>query len=376
MKVASIVLNNFKHDNRVLKECISLQNHGYEVKVLAYLDEGQKEHDIVSGIEVHRIRLTSKKWSRNRVLQIFKFMEFAIRIVRLYKDFDIYHCNDLNALPIGIIVKLFANRNAKVVYDAHEHETERNGLSGSEKYILKVLERILIRSIDAFITVSKGIADDYKRLYKINPTLVLNCPIYQSNARSNLLRERLKISSESMIFLYQGSITFGRGVESTIEAFKSFSDQAKVIVFLGYGPNLDLVKDAAGTCDNIFYHEAVSMEELIAYTSSADVGLSLIENTCLSYNYSLPNKFFEYIMAGIPIIATDLFEMGRIVRAEKIGYLIENNSANCIKQVIDKISIKDLDSYSEQLKQASLKYCWSNQEEALISTYTSLENTN
>ena len=123
-KIISIVLNNFKNDSRVLKECISLQNAGYDVKVVALHDEGQKEFERIQNIPVHRIKLRSRGWSKNKIIQLFKYFEFIYRVVKEYKDSDIIHCNDLKALPIGVLIKKFYNKNVKIVYDANENYVE------------------------------------------------------------------------------------------------------------------------------------------------------------------------------------------------------------------------------------------------------------
>jgi len=143
IKVTSIVLNNFKNDSRVLKENISLQKAGYDVKVVALHEEPLKEFEEVENIPVHRIKLKSRGWSKNKFVQLFKYFEFIYRVIKQYKNSDIYHCNDLNSLPIGVIIKKFFNKDAKIVYDAHEYETERNGLSGIQKTMTKKLENYL-----------------------------------------------------------------------------------------------------------------------------------------------------------------------------------------------------------------------------------------
>jgi len=92
--VVSIVLNNFTNDSRVLKEAISLQKAGYEVKVIALWEDGLEEYEIIENISVHRIKLKSRSWSKNRLIQIVKYIELIYKLIKGYRDIDIIHCND------------------------------------------------------------------------------------------------------------------------------------------------------------------------------------------------------------------------------------------------------------------------------------------
>lgn len=131
--VTLVVLNNFVNDSRVLKESISLKKNGYDVTVVALHEEGLEEYDNVNGIEVHRIKLRTKNWSNNLFVQLIKYIELLIKIVKQYRHTDYYHSNDLSPLPLAVLIKKLFNKNMFIVYDAHELETERKGLRGFRK---------------------------------------------------------------------------------------------------------------------------------------------------------------------------------------------------------------------------------------------------
>lgn len=105
-KVTSIVLNPYINDSRVIKETQTLRKAGYEVSVVALHDgrEGLAEYEVMDGVAVHRIRLVSKSWSKLPPVQVLKYIEFCVRAICEIKA-DIVHCNDLNALPVGYILK-------------------------------------------------------------------------------------------------------------------------------------------------------------------------------------------------------------------------------------------------------------------------------
>ncbi|QKE28147.1 glycosyltransferase, family 1 [Arcobacter acticola] len=372
-KVISIVLNNFKNDSRVLKENISLQKAGYEVQVVALHEEPLKEFEEVQNILVHRVKLKSRGWSKHKLVQLLKYFEFIYRVVKQYKNSDIIHCNDLNSLPIGVIIKKFFNRDVKIVYDAHEYETELNGLKGIQKKLVKWLEKKLIKYSDKVITVSDAIADEYVKLYDIKkPALVLNTPPYKEIQKKNIFRETSGIGENQTIFLYQGGLSKGRGIEILLEAFKSINNENIVIVFLGYGPLESMIQEVSKEYNNIYFHKAVSPDILLDYTNSADFGISTIEDTCLSYRYCLPNKMFEYLMAELPVIVSNLYEMKRLVELNNIGTVAKENTPDGLKKAIEEAVKLDKEELKINIQQLKTIYNWEEQEKVLLDVYRNL----
>jgi len=372
-KATSIVLNNFKNDSRVLKENISLQKAGYDVQIVALHEEPLKEHEEVQNIPVHRVKLKSRGWSKNKFIQLLKYFEFIYRAVKGYKNSDIVHCNDLNALPIGVIIKKFFNRDAKIVYDAHEYETELNALKGVQKKLVKWLEKSLIKYADKVITVSDAIANEYVKLYGIEkPALVLNTPPYKEIQKKNIFRETLGIKENQTIFLYQGGLSKGRGIEILLETFKSIDNKNAAIVFMGYGPLENFIKETSKEYNNIYFHQAVNPDVLLSYTSSADFGISTIEDTCLSYRYCLPNKMFEYLMSDIPVIVSNLYEMKRVVESNKIGTVAKENTPQGLKIAIEEAVKLDKEELKSNIQKLKTIYNWEVQEKVLLEVYKDL----
>ena len=372
-KVVSIVLNNFKNDSRVLKENISLQNAGYDVIVVALHEEPLKEFDTVQNIPVHRIKLKSRKWSKNKVIQLIKYFEFLYRVVPGYKDSDIVHCNDLNALPVGVLIKIFFNKEVKIVYDAHEYETEIDGLIGIRKSLTKKLEKYLIGYANKVITVSDSIADEYVKLYNIDkPALVLNTPRYKEIVKQDFFRKSLGIDKYKIIFLYQGSLSSGRGIEILIETFTQMDDTKSVIVFMGYGEMEEIIREASEKYESIYFHPAVSPDVLLEYTGSADFGISTIEDSCLSYRYCLPNKMFEYLMADVPIIVSNLPEMKKVIEKYNIGIVAKYNNPKSLIDAIEKATKLDKQKLKKNIEKVKEIYNWEVQEKVLLGVYGEL----
>ena len=372
--VIQLVLNNFQNDSRVLKEAKTLQNNGYDVQVVALHEFPLAEIEVISGIPVHRIKLMSRSWSKHKVIQFFKYLEFIVRVIKGYRKAGIFHCNDLSTLPVGVFIKLFFSRKVKVIYDAHEYETEINGLKGIEKKAIAWLEYQLIKYADKVITVSDSIANEYQRLYNIQkPALVLNTPPFIEVKKQDFFRKELDIRQDQTIFLYQGGLSRGRGVELLVQTFSLMKTDNNVIVFMGYGPLEDEVSHASDQYSTVFFRQAVSPDILLNYTSSADYGISLIEDVCLSYRFCLPNKMFEYLMAGIPVLCSNLVEMRHFVERFKVGVIAAENSVDGILDAVNRSLSMDYERIKSNIVKIRHLYNWEEQEKVLLGIYDDLQ---
>lgn len=294
-------------------------------------------------------------------------MAKCILVVKKEKT-EVVNVHTLALLPLGwLFKKLF---KVKLVYDAHELETEKNGLHGVRQRISKRLEAIFIRYCDLVIVVGERIADWYAETYKIDrPLVVKNAPKRRFLGKKNLFRERLGILPEQKIVLYQGGLSRGRGVQLILDAFKVRPKNDVVAVFMGYGDLADQVKEAAKSHTNIFYLPAVPPDVVLEYTASADIGISLIENTCLSYYYCLPNKLFEYSMAGLPVIVSAMKEMADAVKEFDFGVVLSEYSISAVNEAIDHLADYDLSPYSRNAHQFAIANAWEEQEKVMLEGY-------
>ncbi|AJF07643.1 glycosyltransferase [Geoalkalibacter subterraneus] len=374
-KIANVVLNDFTNDSRVLKISKSLLHFGYDPTVVAMHNIGLSEHDSIQGVKTHRLKLISRPWPKWRPIQILKYVEFVFRAVWRYRNVDIVHCNDLNALPIGVLIKIL-NKNVKIVYDCHEYETEMDGLSGFEKFVKKVMERLFIPFTAKITTVSNSIANEYVKLYKIfKPGLVLNCPAYYEQPKNNIFRDTLGIRSDQVIFLYQGGLKGGRGIELLLESFSGFESDKNVLVCMGYGPLENLIQKKTEQHNTIFFYPAVSPDVLLNYTSSADYGILFYEDTCLNHRYCSPNKIFEYLMAGLPVLTSNLFEMKRLVETEGVGIVAQENTVEGFRKAVEASLKQNYTAIQQNVFAARKKYCWEEQEKVLKGIYSALHKS-
>lgn len=369
-KITNLLFNDFTNDNRVLKISRSLQNNGYEFTLVAtHFDKELPTEEVIEDIKVKRFNV-----GRIKLLPL-NLVLFWVSIVKNFRKEKIFHCNDLYTLPPAYIIKKFFNKEAKIVYDCHEHETEAGVYIGKPviKFFAKVFERVMIREADKVITVSESIANDYVKMYEIEkPSLVLNCPVYKKYPKKDLFRKKFGIGKDKVLFLYQGEYLKGRGVEELVNIFKKIEHQNEklVLILLIYGEKTDIIKEEIKDSKNIYLHEKVSVSEYMEYVSSADWGIFLLENTCKSYNYSLANKLFDYMMASVPVIVSDLKEMGNFVKEYKVGYVIpEAYSSKDTIKLLGKASQEKAEYYQSQLDLVAKKYNWEEQEKVLLKIY-------
>ncbi|GAG09087.1 unnamed protein product, partial [marine sediment metagenome] len=172
------------------------------------------------------------------------------------------------------------------------------------------------------------------------------------------------------LFIFQGSLSEGRGIEMLLNAF-SKNDKKKHVVFMGNGVLENVVKEYENNFSNIHHHPAVKPEKITIYTKSADVGISLTENTCLNHFYSLPNKVFEYILSGLPIIVSDFPDMGKIVDEYKCGWKVPVEE-NAIKAIINTITQDIIYEKRVNALHAKDHFGWHLEEPILLSVYRKL----
>jgi glycosyltransferase involved in cell wall biosynthesis len=380
MNICLLVLNNFTTDARVHKEASTLAAAGHHVYVVALWEHGLAQTEQQSGYTIFRIQLKSRSWKNKLLSPPIKYLEFAWRVWRLSarEPAQIYHANDANTLPAAWFV---ASRNhGKLVYDAHELETGRNFGNSKISWIYRSIwawpEKLFIHKAQAVLTSSMSYATELKRIYQIPlPTIMMNSPNSLNIKRSSRLRDELHIPEGMFICLYQGRISSGRGIEPFFDAIQLLPNAAGVA--LGDGPLLETYRQYVdkGKWQRVYLPGKVPLDELPYYTSSADLGIVSIEDTSLSYHYSLPNKLFEYLHAHIPLIGCNLPEIANIIRSTKTGLVIDSLDSRSIAEAINTILTDPglYDQCKENTINASGIYNWQNESQKLIAVYESLQ---
>ncbi len=312
------------------------------------------------------------------------FLDYHYRSLQVVtqEPADIYHAHDLNVLAVAYHAA--QRHGAKLVYDSHEFYVERNrqySLTRVGKFLLSRFEEFLIRRSDAVITVSDTIAKQLAQRYRVPvPTVILNAPALVRRSSQNSeqsIRLALDIPADYHLLLYSGGITFNRGLEKIIESLHYLTDCH--FVMMGYGSQkyVEQLQNLAvnvGVASRVSLFGPVPSEAVTTYAASADLGIAAIENVCLSYYYCAPNKLFEYISAGLPVIASNFPEMQKIITQYALGCTFDPSQPKDIARAAREVlsNRERLHQMRENTWAASQMYNWENESKKLLALYQTL----
>ena len=291
------------------------------------------------------------------------YAEYNIRLFfyLIFKRFDLVFANDLDTLPAAFFAAKIKNK--PLIYDSHELFSQLPEIVNRPKVqnVWLKIEKYFLPKVKHSITVCQSIADYYKNLYNIDMQVVRNIPYYKYG---KIRAEKFPFTDKKII-LYQGALNVGRGLEWIIEAMKYVDNAALVIV--GAGDVEKQIKQQvidSKLSDKVFFTGQILPKDLARYTASASIGICLLENRGLSYYYALPNRIFDFIHAGVPVLASNFPEMQNIINTYHTGVLIENNDPKYIAEKINNM----FETKFEQsvFEQAAKELCWKNEEKTLI----------
>ena len=395
-----IVWNEFRNDARVLKEAETLQALGHQVTVHALHTPGvtSERETLDSGVRVVRVeRSFMWKWRKRkepvngepaasvgsignislarRTLRIFARLWTHIGLItRMVQSRpDVVHAHDVNTLPTAWLTAVLTH--SPLVYDAHEISTGREGYA-SFRSLVGWIEKHLMPRAAGTITTTQTRAKFFARAYGVPRPLVLqNRPRLSATERSQRIREELQLDQPWPIVLYQGGLQQGRGLERLIEVAAEVKDA--YFVFIGGGRLETDLKGIARTLnikDRVFFIPTVSLQDLEHYTASADIGVQPIENTCLNHFSTDSNKLFEYVQAGLPVVASNLPEIRSVVNEHKLGKLVPAGNNSALAAAINEL-VQDTvkrTMFSDNARLARRALSWEDQEHILTQLYNEI----
>jgi glycosyltransferase involved in cell wall biosynthesis len=359
------------HESRIFKQAMFLsKNCDFEkVILLGIWKKRQSKNELFKdNIYIKRVSLLN---IQNRSILYFYYFIYVFVFILLKRP-RVINIHTLEFLPVLLIAKIF---KINIIYDPHELETEKIGLKSLRKQFSKWLEYLLINKVDHIFVVSENIADWYEKTYKVpRPTVLFNAPRGTHVMKTNYFKDIFFLRDDQIIILYQGGLGTGRGVEILLETFKKNKNDKIVIIFMGYGKFEREIQSASKSYKNIFFHKAVPIDTVLNYTASADVGIALIQNNCLSYNFCMPNKLFDYAMASLPVIVSNVKEMSEFIKKHQMGVVVDDDTVASLNEAIEKLLSMNLSLLKKNAKKAAINNSWEHQEKKMKIIYRKLLN--
>lgn len=357
-KIILTVTTDLNFDQRMQRICLALHQHGFEVLLV-----GRKR--------ANSPKLLEQPYQQKRLGGFFKrgflfYAEYNIRLFffLLFAKFDVVCGIDMDTLTAAYYASKLKSKPC--VYDAHEYFSESPELEGRTKVkrFWQRLENRLIPKVDAIYTVSEGIADIFQHKYKRQIGLVRNMPFYS---------ELETTTEKGNYVLYQGALNVGRGLEALI----SIADKIKMPIYLAGEGDLSaqLRALAKSKGEQVKFLGRVEPKQLKAITQQATLGVNLLEPMGESYRLSLSNKFFDYVMAGIPQVCIAFPSYVALNATHEVAVLVDDLEINHLTQTINNL-IEDHNLQQRLIsncKQAREAWNWEKEQQTLIEIYKQFE---
>lgn len=365
------VTNDLVTDNRVSKVCDFLYLEGFSVTLVG--------RQLKSSLPI-----TGRNYRTKRFNLLFNkgplfYLEYNFRLFfyLFFRKTTILVSNDLDTLLANFLVSKF--KKVKLVYDTHEYFTEVPELVENPKKqkIWLKLENWIFPKLKNVYTVNDSIAKIYSEKYGVSLNVVRNvAPIFKPTEKKS--REQLNLPMDKFILIIQGSgINKRRGAEEAVEAIKNIENS--ILLIIGSGDVLDELKSIVkkeNLKEKVRFLPKMPYSEMMQYTMNADLGLAIDHTDILNHKLALPNKFFDYIQAEIPILATNIIEVRKIIEEHKIGFILDEElTSSSLAEKINQIKTSYSGHINElkiNLQKAKSIENWENELHKLQKIYSNL----
>jgi len=368
-RIIMSVTNDLTTDQRVRKVCETLTGLDYDILLIGRILPDSA--NLNRPYACKRMKLFFNKGA------LF-YAEYNLRLffLLLFSKVDIYHSNDLDTLLANYLASKI--RRKPIVYDSHEYFTGVPEIQNRKlvKNTWKIIEGWIFPKLKHVFTVNQSIADLYKKEYDKDIQILRNIPHKLELTRLKSKAE-LNIPDDKNLIITQGAgINIDRGIEEAVEALQYLDDVCLMII--GNGdviPKLKKMVVKLNLKNSVIFRDRMPYDKMMQYTRHAQLGLTLDKNTNINYKLSLPNKLFDYVHAGTPVLATRLVEVEKVIKKYDIGLFIDKHEPKHIAQQIKRaLNDEKLNSkWTLNLKRAAAELQWENEEKTLIKAYKKIE---
>jgi glycogen synthase len=327
------------------------------------------------------------KWrptiSVGRKVMLFpiKPLGWADALLATAEPADIWHGMWAGSLPA--LGRLRKRHGGRTIYDSRDiylHARDYDRMNRAGRAFFRAIEGRWARAADAVLTTNEAYADILVETLGIpRPSVVMNCPERWTppDPRPDCIRRALSLPATTRVVLYQGNLLTDRGIEQSMDAILEVPDAC--LVLMGYGkrtPEYTRSAEQAPYAGRVFMVPAVTPSELLEWTASSDVLVIAIQPSSLNHRYTTPQKLFEAMAAGVPVVASDLPGIAGVVRESGGGVLCDPTSPGAIaaglRNVLDGDPSERRAMADRALQAAHRRYNWETQVETLLSLYDRL----
>jgi glycosyltransferase involved in cell wall biosynthesis len=346
-KIAVLVSNDLSTDQRVRKICETLLSLNLEPILV-----GRLLPDSLPITRNYQVKRLSLKFNKGPLFY-FNLMQAQYNFLK-GEPIDAVYANDLDTLLTAY--RISKRKGIGVVYDSHEFFTEVPELVNRKfkQKIWRTLEKYLIKKVNAVITVNQSIAKLFEQYYGVSPFIMRNVPMGSTQIKKASLHN-LNLPENKRFLLVQGAgINVNRGVEELILSLNYLPEKYQILI-IGGGDKLNDLKQLSlsqNLSERVIFKPKMPYEQMMQYTQNAYLGFSLDKPESDNYKYSLPNKIFDYLLAKIPFVCSNLIEPGRVVSQTKAGVIVVSVEPKTIAHTILFLD-KNPEKYAVLQKNAS-----------------------
>ncbi|MCC6369775.1 MAG: glycosyltransferase [Bacteroidia bacterium] len=371
-KIALVsVINDLVTDNRVNRNCTALVESGYDVLLTGRALPNSLQIPINWPFKAHRMKLLFKKGPA-----FYLFFNVRLFWFLLFKKADLLFANDLDTLlPNYLVSKI---KGIPLIYDSHELFCEVPELQKTpfKRKIWMRLENWIVPQLKNCITVNQSIAGIFEKQYAIKFVAVRNISEAPKQFVPKLKAELGLPLDKHMVLLQGAGINVDRGAEELIDAM-TYIDNA-VLYIVGGGdvwPVLQSKIEAKQLKDKVILINKIPKSELLHYTFNADLGLSIDKDNNPNYHFSLPNKIFDYLQAGVPILASRLPEIENVINTYGTGDFITNHEPASIAVKIKEMLLPQNQArYRLNMQKANEALNWNAEKIKLMEVIARVKN--
>lgn len=365
-KVIVSVINDLATDQRVARVCYMLTEIGFDVLQVGRILPSSPD-------------LPERPWQQKRMRLLFRrgpifYAEFNIRLFLflVFHRAELLVANDLDTLLPSFLVHRL--KRIPLVYDSHEFFTETPEVIHRPlvRGVWLMIEKSIVPHLPWMVTVNESLANIFTKKYGIETIAIRNTPFLKPLPQpADLIQEGIP-KGKNILILQGSGINIHRGAEEVVEAMCYLENV--ILLIVGSGDVIEKLKTISqkpGIGGKVIFMPRQPAEKLATLTAAADIGLSIDKDICPNYHFSLPNKVFDYIHAGIPVLASNLPEVRKIVEQWQVGRILSGHEPEEIASTIREMlhDRESLAQYRNNCLKAREELCWEKERKTLQKRY-------